>query len=121
MVNQDADGYTKTLHRWKILKNKLTENQKNAKTAYKLSGGPFFTFSLPGGGNSPLWPPVSYTSGRQTFSHGGPVLPGIILQSGPQSNNDCLEHANLLQLVLNMAQIHREIWAYVAAVTCSDL
>ena len=55
MVNQDADGYTKTLHRWKILKNKLTENQKNAKTAYKLSGGPFFTFSLPGGGKfSPL-------------------------------------------------------------------
>jgi len=52
------------------------------------------------------------------FSPGGPVSPGMTLQSGPQSNNECLAHAILLQLVLNMAQIHREIWAYVC---CSNM
>jgi len=31
-------------------KQQSTENQKNAKTEYKLSGGPVFTFSLTGGG-----------------------------------------------------------------------
>ena len=54
----------------KLKKQQPSENQKNAKTEYKLSGAPVCTFILSVGSDSP---PVSYTRGWQTFSHGGPV------------------------------------------------
>jgi len=53
-----------------VEKQQPRENQKNAKTEYKLSGAPVCTFILSGGSDSP---PVSYTRGWQTFSHGRPV------------------------------------------------
>ena len=67
MVNPDVDGYTKTVHIRKILrkmqkKQHLTENQKNTQTESKLSGGPVFIFSLPGGGRFALLVPVSFAT-----------------------------------------------------------
>jgi len=51
MMNPVVDDYTKTLHHRKILKkrkNQPTENQKNTKLKFKLSGGPLYAFSLLG-------------------------------------------------------------------------
>ena len=62
MLNPDVDGYTKTLnHRKKVRKLQiynLLKTKKILKSKYRLSGGPFFTFSL-GGQFAPL-PLVNY-------------------------------------------------------------
>jgi len=60
-VNPGVDSYTKTLNHRKILrktqKTTLLKNKKILKPKYELSGGPIFTFSLPGGVIRPsaLW------------------------------------------------------------------
>jgi len=62
IVNPDVNGYTKTLNQRKILRKTQKNNLPVLKTKiilkpkYKLIRGPFFTFSLPGGGDSPLCP-----------------------------------------------------------------
>jgi len=59
MVNPDVDGCTKTLNHRKTFrqtqtKNNLLKTKRILKPKYKLSGGPVFTFSLPGWGGSSL-------------------------------------------------------------------
>jgi len=87
MVNQGVDGYIKTPHRRKILekrKKQPTENQKYVKTEYKLSGGPVFTFSLPGGAILPSGLPSVTPGVGKLFRTADQFQPGIILQTGPQ-------------------------------------
>jgi len=67
MVNPVVDGYTKTLNHQKIVrKYKKNSNplkiKRVVKSKYKLSGGPVFTFSVPGGQFGSL-PPASYVTG----------------------------------------------------------
>ena len=90
MVNQYVNGYTKTLHRRKMLKEtqkkqQPAENQKNAETGYKLSGATVFAFGLSGGSDSPLCrlPSVNQGVGKP-FRTADRFQSGIYLRTGPQ-------------------------------------
>jgi len=62
MVNQEVDGNTKTNNPRNAENNNLLKIKRILKPKYKVSGGPVFTFSLPGG-NSPFCPQSLNVSG----------------------------------------------------------
>jgi len=71
MVNPDVDCYTKTLNfRKKTPKNaknnNLLKTKRILKQEYYLSGGPVFTFSLPGGRFTHLLPNSYATVAQQS-------------------------------------------------------
>ena len=73
MVNPGVDGYTETLNHRKIIRKakkikNLLKTKIILKPTFKLSDCPIFKISLPGRGNSPLYPSSIIPLGKSAYT-----------------------------------------------------